>query len=110
MPPLITRGTLEQAYDTKELNRVQRPLAAGGKLVGKSVDGFVTRGSPGVGSGMGVIVIVDETSSPHRLSPGYRQLFPHVPLIDCRSGSIEYSVELGLASSLWLTAKASLLC
>jgi hypothetical protein len=39
--------------------------------VGKSVDGFVTRGSPGVGSGTAVLAAVDETSSPHTLSPGY---------------------------------------
>ena len=63
--------TLEQAHDTKELSRVQRPLAAGGKLVGKSVDGFVTGGSPGVEAGTGALVAVDETSSAHMLSPGY---------------------------------------
>ena len=71
MPPLITRGTLEQAHDTKELNRVQRPLAAGGKLVGKSVDGFFTGGSPGVWQGTDVLVAVDEVSLPHTRSQGY---------------------------------------
>ena len=33
---------LEQAHDTKDLNRVQRRLTVGGKLVGKSVYCFVT--------------------------------------------------------------------
>jgi hypothetical protein len=37
-------ATLEQANDTKDLNRVQRPLAAGGKVVGKPVDYFATAG------------------------------------------------------------------
>jgi hypothetical protein len=36
-PPSTTTAALEQANDTKDLNRVQRPLAAGGKLVRKVV-------------------------------------------------------------------------
>ena len=99
MPPLITRGTLEQAHDTKELSRVQRPLAARGKLVGKSVDGFVTGGSPGVGPGTDMLVAVDENSLSHTRSPGYRQVFLDVPLIDCRSAWTGYSAEFGLALS-----------
>ena len=39
---------LEQANDTKELNRVQRRLATGGKVVGKFVNCSVTVGLAGV--------------------------------------------------------------
>ena len=39
VPLWITAGPLEQANDTKELNRVQHPLAAGGKLVDRRVHG-----------------------------------------------------------------------
>ena len=53
---------LEQAHDTKELNRVQRPLAAGGKLVDKPVDGFVTDGLSGVWLGKPDVLAAVERS------------------------------------------------
>ena len=68
---------LEQAYDTKELNRVQRRLAAGGKLVGNFVSGLVTSRSAGVEPGSSSPDAVDKTNSLRIPSPGYRQVFPH---------------------------------
>jgi hypothetical protein len=69
---------LEQAHDTKELSRVQRRLAARGKLVGKFVNGSVTVRSTGVESGSCFLDGVDKTSSLHTRLPGYRQVFPHI--------------------------------
>jgi hypothetical protein len=62
---------LEQAHDTKELNRVQRRLVAGGKLVGNFVNHWVTVRSARVLSGSYFPGSVDETSSLHTSLPGY---------------------------------------
>jgi hypothetical protein len=70
-------AALEQANDTKELNRVQRPLAPGGKLVRNSVDGFVTDGWGGARPSVCFAPTVDDTGSLRMPSTGYRQLFLH---------------------------------
>jgi hypothetical protein len=91
---------LEQAHDTKDLNRVQRPLAVSGKLVGNSVDGFVTGGSLGVESGKGVLKAVHETRSPSLCHQVIDSFSPHVPSIDCCSGWVGYLIDFGLVVSV----------
>ena len=70
-------AALEQDNDTKELNRVQRPLAPGGKLVRNPVNGFVMDGRGGVRPTVRFFPTVDDSSPLRMLSTGYRQLSPH---------------------------------
>ena len=62
---------LEQAYDTKELNRVQRRLTLGGKLVGKSVHCFVTDRSTRVRSIEYIPETVERAGVLYTLPTGY---------------------------------------
>ena len=75
---------LEQAYDTKELNRVQRRLAIGGKLVGKPVHCWVTGGSVGVRSIRCFVETVDQTGVVCTLPTGYQQRLPRLLFFHCR--------------------------
>jgi hypothetical protein len=77
---------LEQAYDTKELNRVQRRLMARGKLVGNFVNHWVTVRLARVLSRSLLPGSVDETSSLRTPLPGYQRVFPHVRSMNFRSG------------------------
>jgi hypothetical protein len=77
---------LEQAYDTKELNRVQRRLMARGKLVGNFVDRRVTVRLARVPSRLFLSGSVDEASSLRTPSPGYQRVFSHVRSMNFGSG------------------------
>jgi hypothetical protein len=78
--PSTNTVALEQANDTKDLNRVQRPLAAGGKLVGKLVN------DPGTGIctrqyfGITLVRLVNSAFFVHRSSPGYQHVSLQQPL------------------------------
>jgi len=77
---------LEQAYDTKELNRVQRRLMARGKLVGNFVNHWVTVRLARVLSRSFLPGSVDEATSLRTLSPGYQRVFSHVQSMNFGSG------------------------
>src|SRR5262245_32920317 len=81
MPPWITTRALEQANDTKELNRVQRPLPGGGKVVDNSVDPSVPFRHGSRPSRIARSGPVD--AAPPGLAPstGYRRVFPRRPSI-----------------------------
>src|SRR5438034_8630241 len=70
-------AALEQPNDTKELSRAQRPLGAGGKVVGNSVTGpdIADIGVPG--GDEPAPGAVDGARAAHRPSTGYPQVFPH---------------------------------
>jgi hypothetical protein len=77
---------LEQAHDTKELNRVQRRLMARGKLVGNFVNRWVTVRLARVLSKTFLRGSVDQASSLRTPLPGYQRVFPHVRSMSFRSG------------------------
>jgi hypothetical protein len=92
---------LEQAYDTKELNRVQRRLMARGKLVGNVVNHWVTVRLARVLAMSSFPGSVDQTSSLRTLLPGYQRVFPHIHsmilvLVKCSSGTCQCACRVTL--------------
>jgi hypothetical protein len=69
---------LEQAHDTKELNRVQRRLMARGKLVGNYVNQRLTVSLARVLRRWYFPVSVDETRLLRTPLPGYQRVSPYV--------------------------------
>ena len=86
MPPWITTRALEQANDTKELNRAQPPLPGGGKLVDNSGGSLVPLRHGSRPSRLASVPGVD--AAPPGLAPstGYRRVFPRGLSIDGSPG------------------------
>jgi hypothetical protein len=80
--PWTATMALEQHNDTKELNRVQHPLAARGKLVDNPVTSPGTAGQVRLAPSTPRIAIVDDAVIRCPSSTAYQQVFPNKPLIE----------------------------
>ena len=88
MPPWITSGAREQANDTKELNRVQLPLFAMGKLVDNPVNSSGTIGRHLVSAQPQASGHVNDAQCKPSPLTGYQHHFPRRPLINLGSSQL----------------------